>query len=105
MDKLDGVAPLVADPHRCNSTTRRNSPIHDPPLYIVVVALNQAWDCKNHSGFGTIAPFETYPMSLPLSVTGPDLPRPNFVILVFNRNISKLLEFFLTVFGNLLDFL
>ena len=34
--KLDGVAPLAADPPRWNFTFRQNLPIWDLPLYIAV---------------------------------------------------------------------
>ena len=41
---------------------------------------------------------------LPMAPKGSKL-RQKFVLPVFNRNFSKLLEFFLTAFGNLLGFL
>ena len=34
--KLDGVAPFVADPPRCNSPTRQNQHDWDSPLYITI---------------------------------------------------------------------
>ena len=37
LEELDGVAPLVAkDPARSNSTTRKNPPICNTPLYVAL---------------------------------------------------------------------
>ena len=41
------VAPLVADPYRCNSTTRQNQPIWDPQLHIDVEPIMRLKKMKN----------------------------------------------------------
>ena len=43
MAELDGVAMLIADPPRWNSTTRQNHPIWNQPLYIAVAIETNMW--------------------------------------------------------------